>query len=80
MKIRFLKSHPLGRMSELPSHISIKAILRSFIFPKAVDIILLILNGMKCSPESVFFVRKEQIHYWELDSEPEGYVVILKKN
>jgi AraC family transcriptional activator of pobA len=30
-------------------------------------------------PESVFFVRKEQIHYWELDSEPEGYVVILKK-
>lgn len=30
-------------------------------------------------PESVFFVRKEQIHYWELDSEPEGYVVIIKK-
>ncbi|GGI23369.1 MULTISPECIES: AraC family transcriptional regulator [Pedobacter] len=30
-------------------------------------------------PNSVFFVRKEQIHYWELASEPEGYVVIIKK-
>lgn len=30
-------------------------------------------------PQSVFFVRKEQIHYWELASEPEGYVVIIKK-
>jgi AraC family transcriptional activator of pobA len=30
-------------------------------------------------PHSIFFVRKEQIHYWELTSEPEGYVVIIKK-
>jgi AraC-like DNA-binding protein len=30
-------------------------------------------------PESIFFVRKEQIHYWELTSEPDGYVVIIKK-
>jgi len=30
-------------------------------------------------PDSIFFVRKEQIHYWELTSEPEGYVVIIKK-
>jgi AraC family transcriptional activator of pobA len=30
-------------------------------------------------PDSVFFVRKEQMHYWELTSEPEGYVAIIKK-
>jgi AraC family transcriptional activator of pobA len=30
-------------------------------------------------PQSVFFVRKEQIHYWDLTSEPEGFVVIIKK-
>jgi len=31
------------------------------------------------SQNSVFFVRKEQIHHWELTSEPEGYVAIIKK-
>ncbi|EOR96538.1 Transcriptional regulator, AraC family [Arcticibacter svalbardensis MN12-7] len=30
-------------------------------------------------PDTVFFVRKEQIHYWQLTSEPDGYVVIIKK-
>ena len=30
-------------------------------------------------PDSVFFVRKEQMHYWALTSEPEGYVAIIKK-
>jgi len=30
-------------------------------------------------PPVIFFVRKEQIHYWELDTEPEGYVLIIKK-
>lgn len=30
-------------------------------------------------PQTVFFVRKEQIHYWQLTSEPEGYVLIIKK-
>jgi len=30
-------------------------------------------------PGNIFFVRKEQIHYWELTSEPEGYVVIIKE-
>jgi len=29
--------------------------------------------------ESVFFVRKEQMHHWEMTSEPEGYVAIIKK-
>lgn len=30
-------------------------------------------------PPVLFFVRKEQIHHWELVTEPEGYVIILKK-
>ncbi|HMR83712.1 MAG TPA: helix-turn-helix domain-containing protein [Niabella sp.] len=30
-------------------------------------------------PPIVFFVRKEQIHFWNLTSEPEGYVLIIKK-
>jgi len=33
----------------------------------------------KVEPPVMFFVRKEQVHYWELTKEPEGYVVIVKK-
>ncbi|RDC57829.1 helix-turn-helix domain-containing protein [Pedobacter chinensis] len=33
----------------------------------------------KIVPPIIFFVRKEQIHYWELDAEPDGYVVIIKR-
>lgn len=36
-------------------------------------------NKYDIVPPTIFFVRKEQIHYWELDSEPEGFVVIIKK-
>ncbi|WP_406843456.1 helix-turn-helix domain-containing protein [Flavobacterium soyae] len=28
---------------------------------------------------AIFFVRKEQVHHWDLDSVPEGYVLLLKK-
>jgi len=31
-------------------------------------------------PPIVFFVRKEQVHFWDLISEPEGYVLIIKKS
>lgn len=27
----------------------------------------------------IYFIRKEQVHYWELDTEPDGFVVIIKK-
>ncbi|MDN3664591.1 helix-turn-helix domain-containing protein [Algibacter miyuki] len=27
-----------------------------------------------------FIVRKEQVHYWNLNSEPEGYVIIIKES
>ncbi|TDB62346.1 AraC family transcriptional regulator [Arundinibacter roseus] len=31
-------------------------------------------------PPMVFFVRKEQVHHWDLESEPEGFVLIIKKS
>lgn len=31
------------------------------------------------NPGTFFVVRKEQIHFWDLDSEPSGYVILLKK-
>ena len=30
-------------------------------------------------PPVIYFVRREQVHYWELDREPDGYVIIIKK-
>ncbi len=30
-------------------------------------------------PPVMYFVRKEQVHHWDLSAEPEGYVVIVKK-
>lgn len=33
----------------------------------------------KIEPPVVFFVRKEQVHYWDLDVEADGYVAIIKK-
>lgn len=36
-------------------------------------------NTYKIQTPILFFIRKEQIHHWELLSEPEGYVIILKK-
>ena len=31
------------------------------------------------APPVIYFIRQEQVHYWQLKSEPEGYVVIIKK-
>lgn len=28
----------------------------------------------------LFFVRKEQVRHWELDGEPDGYVLLIKKS
>jgi AraC family transcriptional activator of pobA len=30
-------------------------------------------------PPIIFFVRKEQVHHWDLLTEPDGYVILLKK-
>lgn len=31
-------------------------------------------------PPVVFIVRKEQIHFWDIETEPSGFVVIIKKS
>lgn len=36
-------------------------------------------NKYKVQPPIIFFVRKEQVHHWDLKSLPEGYVLLLKK-
>lgn len=35
------------------------------------------LNKYAIKPPVMFFVREEQVHYWEITSKPEGYVVII---
>ncbi|GHB60876.1 AraC family transcriptional regulator [Persicitalea jodogahamensis] len=32
------------------------------------------------NPPLIHIVRQEQVHYWQLESEPEGFVVILKRD
>jgi AraC-like DNA-binding protein len=32
------------------------------------------------TPPVMYFIRKEQVHYWELHTEPEGFVIIIKKS
>jgi AraC-like DNA-binding protein len=32
------------------------------------------------TPPIIYIVRKEQVHYWELKNEPDGFVLILKKS
>lgn len=40
---------------------------------------LIDLGKYAVAPPVMYFIRQEQVHYWELESEPEGYVVIIKK-
>lgn len=37
------------------------------------------LRVFEVAPPIMFFVRKEQVHHWDLSSEPDGFVLILKK-
>jgi AraC-like DNA-binding protein len=37
------------------------------------------LNKYAVEPPIMYFIRQEQVHFWELETEPEGYVVIIKK-
>ncbi|WP_418513577.1 AraC family transcriptional regulator [Corallibacter sp.] len=34
----------------------------------------------KIQPPVVFNIRKEQVHFWDIKTEPEGFVLIIKKN
>ncbi len=38
------------------------------------------LNKYAVEPPVMYFIRQEQVHFWELETEPEGYVVIIKKS
>jgi AraC family transcriptional activator of pobA len=37
------------------------------------------LNKYAINPPVIFLVRQEQVHYWDITSEPDGYVVIIRK-
>ncbi len=37
------------------------------------------LGKYAVAPPVMYFIRQEQVHYWHLETEPEGYVVIIKK-
>lgn len=37
------------------------------------------MTGYPIIPPVWFFIRQEQVHYWDITSEPEGYVAILRK-
>ncbi|WP_139957256.1 AraC family transcriptional regulator [Flavicella sediminum] len=37
-------------------------------------------HKIEVKPGTFFVVRKEQVHFWDLDSEPNGYVILLKKS
>lgn len=36
--------------------------------------------GYEVTPPVIFFINRDQTHYWELHGEPEGYVIILKNS
>jgi AraC-like DNA-binding protein len=38
------------------------------------------LNKYAITPPIMFFIRQEQVHYWEITSEPDGYVIIIQKS
>lgn len=38
------------------------------------------LNKFAIAPPVMFFIRQEQVHYWEITTEPDGYVVIIRKS
>ncbi len=37
-------------------------------------------NEFQIQPPVIFFIRKEQVHHWNIVRSPKGYVVILKKD
>lgn len=36
-------------------------------------------NSFQIQPPIIFFVRKEQVHHWDIKTIPKGYVIIIKK-
>ena len=38
------------------------------------------LHKYVITPPVMFFVRQEQVHYWDITTEPDGYVIIIRKS
>jgi AraC-like DNA-binding protein len=38
------------------------------------------LKKYEIQPPVMFFIRQEQVHFWELETEADGYVMIIKKS
>ena len=38
------------------------------------------LENIKIQPNILFVIRKEQVHFWDISSEPSGYVLLLKNS
>jgi AraC family transcriptional regulator, transcriptional activator of pobA len=37
------------------------------------------LNKYAIKPPVMFFIRQEQVHYWDITAEPDGFVVIIRR-
>jgi len=37
-------------------------------------------HNIKIEPSILFVIRKEQVHFWDIKTEPSGYVILLKKD
>lgn len=37
------------------------------------------LKGYKIKPATVFIVKKDEVHHWEITTKPKGYVIIIKE-
>ncbi|MER3317158.1 MAG: hypothetical protein RIB79_02585 [Allomuricauda sp.] len=61
------------------NRISTIIILKSYIYPKVPAHIYIDRNTYKLQPPIIFFIRKEQVHYWNIKTIPQGYVAIIKK-
>lgn len=38
------------------------------------------LNSYKIKPNTLFIIKKDEVHHWEINTEPLGYVVIIKES
>ena len=37
-------------------------------------------NSFLIKPPTIFFVRKERVHHWDITTVPKGFVIIIRKN
>lgn len=47
-------------------------------FIKATGFHHLDFKSYKIKPNTLFFVKKDEVHHWEINTKPKGYVIIIK--